>query len=418
MNRKNFDLMAPVGSYESLMAAIQGGANSVYFGVGRLNMRAKSSINFTLDDLHKIAKICKENNIKSYLTINTIIYDHDLATMHQIIDAVADAKVDAIIASDIAVINYARQKNLTVHISTQVNITNTEEVRFYAQFADALVMARELNLSQVAEITKTIRNEKITGPSGNLVRIEMFIHGALCMAVSGKCYLSLHEKNSSANRGACLQTCRKAYIVTEKETGNELEIDNEYIMSPKDLCTISFIDKVIAAGVSILKIEGRARPAEYVKTVCQCYDEAIQSIENKTYTREKVAQWNNRLKTVFNRGFWDGYYLGRRLGKWTKEYGSKATKRKEYIGKITNYFKKINVAELKIESGKLTQGDEYLILGPTTGVYQDTVNEIQLDYKSVKSAAKGDVISLPTKEILRRSDKLYKLVLVEPTLEF
>jgi putative protease len=344
MGNNNIEIMAPVGSYESLMAAINAGANSIYFGIEQLNMRAKSSNNFSIDDLKEIVSICKENKIKTYLTVNTIIYDHDLILMRKVVDAAKDSGLTAIIASDLAVLQYANSIGVEIHASTQLNVSNIEALKFYSKFCDVVVTARELSLNQVAAITKQIKEEQIKGPSVKLVRIEIFVHGALCMAVSGKCYLSLHETNSSANRGACLQTCRKAYVVTEKETGNQLEIDNEYIMSPKDLCTIGFIDKIIAAGVKVFKIEGRARPPEYVKRVVECYKEAVQSYYDGTYSKEKIQNWEERLQTVFNRGFWDGYYLGRRLGEWSGQYGSKATKRKVYLAKGTNYFTKLKVA--------------------------------------------------------------------------
>jgi len=410
MKRENFEIMAPVGSYESLMAAIQGGANSVYFGIEKMNMRANSSNNFTFSDLKKIVAICEEHGLKSYLTVNTVIYDHEIPLMQEIVDAAKANNVTAIIASDIAVINYAHKKGVEVHISTQLNISNIESLRFYAQFADVVVLARELNLDQISEISKIIQKENITGPSGKPVKIELFVHGALCMAISGKCYLSLHEKNYSANRGACLQTCRKAYIVTEKESGNELEIDNEYIMSPKDLSTIKFLNKVLDAGVRVLKIEGRARPPEYVKTVSQCYNEAIEAYLDGTYNEEKIKKWQERLSTVFNRGFWDGYYLGQRLGEWSHKYGSRATKRKIYVGKGTNYFTKIKVAEFLIETNQVSVGDEILVTGPTTGVLQTTVKEIRVDHKSRDKAVKGDKCSIPIDQIIRRSDKLYKIV--------
>ena len=413
MDRKDIELMAPVGSYESLMAAIQGGADSIYFGVEQLNMRAKSTNNFTTDDLQQIVKICNKNNIKSYLVVNTIIYDHDIRLMKNLVEIALASGVSAIIASDQAVINYASTKGVELHISTQVNISNIETLKFYANFADVMVLARELSLKQVAKITEAIGNEKITGPSGKLVRVEIFAHGALCMAVSGKCYLSLHEQNSSANRGACLQTCRKAYVVTEKESGYELEVDNEYIMSPKDLCTIGFVDKILGSGVRVLKIEGRARPAEYVKTVCDCYNEAIDACFDGTYTQEKIKGWEKRLATVFNRGFWDGYYLGRKIGEWSKDYGSKATKTKEYIAKATNYFNKIKVAEFQIQSGKLKVGDEILITGPTTGVIQTHIKEIRCDMKNTDEAQKGQTISIPINEKVRRADKLYKIVSIK-----
>ncbi|MDY6801321.1 MAG: peptidase U32 family protein [Bacteroidota bacterium] len=410
MKREDFEIMAPVGSYESLMAAIQGGANSVYFGIEKMNMRANSSNNFTFSDLKKIVAICEQHGLKSYLTLNTVIYDQEISLMHEIVDAAKANNVTAIIASDIAVINYAQKKGVEVHISTQLNISNIESLRFYAQFADVVVLARELNLGQISEISQTIKKENITGPSGKLIKIELFIHGALCMAISGKCYLSLHEKNYSANRGACLQTCRKAYIVTEKESGNELEIDNEYIMSPKDLSTIKFLNKVLDAGVRVLKIEGRARPPEYVKTVSECYNEAIEAYLDGSYNEEKIKKWEERLATVFNRGFWDGYYLGQRLGEWSHKYGSRATKRKIYIGKGTNYFTKIKVAEFLIETNQLSVGDDILITGPTTGVVQTTVKEIRVDHKNTDTAVKGERCSIPIKQLIRRSDKLYKVV--------
>lgn len=410
MKRENFEIMAPVGSYESLMAAIQGGANSVYFGIEKMNMRANSSNNFTFSDLKKIVAICEEHGLKSYLTVNTVIYDHEIPLMQEIVDAAKANNVTAIIASDIAVINYAHKKGVEVHISTQLNISNIESLRFYAQFADVVVLARELNLDQISEISKIIQKENITGPSGKPVKIELFVHGALCMAISGKCYLSLHEKNYSANRGACLQTCRKAYIVTEKESGNELEIDNEYIMSPKDLSTIKFLNKVLDAGVRVLKIEGRARPPEYVKTVSECYNEAIEAYIDGSYNEEKIKNWEKRLATVFNRGFWNGYYLGQRLGEWSHKYGSRATKRKIYIGKGTNYFSKIKVAEFLIETNQVSVGDDILITGPTTGVVQTTVKEIRVDQKNTAAAVKGQKCSIPIEQLIRRSDKLYKIV--------
>ncbi|HRW62421.1 MAG TPA: peptidase U32 family protein [Bacteroidales bacterium] len=410
MERKDFEIMAPVGSYESLMAAIQGGADSVYFGIEKMNMRAHSSNNFTFDDLSKIVSICNENKVKTYLTVNTVIYNKELSLLHEIIDAAKSNKITAIIASDIAAIQYARQIGVEVHISTQLNVSNIESVKFYSQFADVIVLARELSLDQVAEITKAIEEQKISGPAGKPVKIEMFIHGALCMAISGKCYLSLHEKNYSANRGACLQTCRKSYIVTEKESGYQLEIDNEYIMSPKDLCTINFLNKLLDAGVKVLKIEGRARPAEYVKTVTECYNEAIDAYIDGTYDEEKIKGWMDRLSTVFNRGFWDGYYLGRKMGEWSHKYGSRATKRKIYIGKTTNYFTNIKVAEFLIETYDLKVGDEILITGPTTGVVQFKVNEIRVDLKSVSIAQKGERCSVPVDTLIRRSDKVYKVV--------
>lgn len=402
--------MAPVGSYESLMAAIQGGAGSIYFGVENLNMRSRSSNNFDLDDLRKIVQIATENKVKTYLTMNVEIFDGELDKMHSVLEAAKEAGVSAVIAADISVIQYARSINLEVHISTQVNITNIEAVKFYANFADVVVLAREMNLGRVWEISNQIKEQDVRGPNGELVKIEMFAHGALCMAISGKCYLSLHEMNSSANRGACLQTCRRAYTVTDNETGAELEIDNEYIMSPKDLKTIHFLNKILDAGVSVLKIEGRARSAEYVKTVVQCYREAVEAYFNQEFTDEKIAEWDTRLSTVFNRGFWDGYYLGQRLGEWSHNYGSRATRRKQYIGKVSNYFKKIGIAELKLETNNLKVGDEIIITGPTTGVYQGEVAEIRYDLQPVEEGLKGQRISVPVDTVVRRADKLFKLI--------
>ncbi len=408
--REDVELMAPVGSYESLMAAIQGNANSVYFGIEQLNMRAKSSNNFTIEDLKEIVSISKKHKIKTYLTVNTVIYDEELPLMYKIIDAANEYGITAIIASDQAAINYANSIGVEVHASTQVNISNSESLKFYSRFADVVVLARELNMEQVKEIYRTIQDEEIKGPSGNLIKIEMFSHGALCMAVSGKCYLSLHQLNSSANRGACLQPCRRGYVVKEKETGDELEVDNEYIMSPKDLKTIHFLNVMLDAGVRVLKIEGRARSAEYVKTVCECYDEAINAVADGTFTDAKTDDWDRRLSGVFNRGFWDGYYLGQKLGEWSKNYGSRATKKKIYIGKGMNYFPKIKVAEFLMETQDLSVGDEILITGPTTGVVQIKVEEIRVDLKKVEKTVKGDRCSMPVNVKIRRSDKLYKIV--------
>ena len=410
MRRDEVEIMAPVGSYESLIAAIQAGAGSVYFGVEQLNMRARSSNNFTIDDLKKITEIAHSKGVKTYLTVNVVVFDTELDQLHQIIDAAREAGISAIIASDISAIVYARQVGVEVHISTQVNITNIEAVKFYAQYADVVVLAREMNIDRVGEISKQIREQNITGPSGELVKLEMFVHGALCMAVSGKCYLSLHEMNSSANRGGCMQPCRRAYIITDKETGAELEVDNEYIMSPKDLRTIHFLNKLLDSGVSVLKIEGRARSPEYVYTVVECYREAVQAYFDDTYTAEKIADWHERLATVFNRGFWDGYYLGQRLGEWSNNYGSLATKRKVYIGKGLNYFSNLKVAEFKLETGPLKVGDEIFITGPTTGLVKTIVEEIQLDKLPVEEAPKGSYISIPMETKIRKSDKLYKIV--------
>ena len=397
MKRKDFEVMAPVGSYESLEAALQAGANSVYFGVEGLNMRSRSSANFTLDDLRNIVERCNAREVKTYLTVNTIIYNNELEKMHQVIECAKDAGVSAIIASDIAAILYARSIGVEVHISTQCNITNYEAVKFYAQFADVVVLARELDMDQVMTIHRQIVENDLRGPKGELIQIEMFSHGALCMAVSGKCYLSLHEMNASANRGACYQICRRSYTVKDTESDIELEVDGKYIMSPKDLCTIGFINKMIDAGVRVFKIEGRARSAEYVKTVCECYDEALNAYLDGSYGAEKIANWKERLSTVFNRGFWDGYYLGQRLGEWSEVYGSKATKKKVCIGKVTNYF------------GKL-QGEEVLIVGPNTGVVQMIVPELRLEMEPVEKVDKGAIFSMPCETKLRRSDKLYKLV--------
>lgn len=410
MIRKDIEIMAPVGSYESLMAAIQAGANSVYFGIEQLNMRAKSSNNFTFEDLKKIVATCNEHNIKTYLTVNTVIYDKELELMRQVIDAAKANGVTAIIASDQAAIAYARSKDVEVHISTQVNISNIETVRFYSLFADVVVLARELNMDQVKAIYEAIVRENIKGPSGKLLEIEMFAHGALCMAVSGKCYLSLHSMNSSANRGSCLQNCRRSYIVTEKETGNELEIDNEYIMSPKDLKTIHFMDSMIDSGVRVFKIEGRARSADYVKTVIQCYSEAAQAIVDGTYSDEKIADWDVRLAKVFNRGFWDGYYQGQKLGEWSRNYGNLATEKKIYIGKALNYFPNHGVGEFLMETQEIGVGDKVMIIGPTTGVHEFEIEEIRVDLKEVNKTVKGEKFSMPVPERVRRSDKLYKIV--------
>ncbi len=410
MTRKDIEIMAPAGSYESLMAAIQGGADSVYFGVEQLNMRAASSNNFTIDDLRNIVSICKKNNLKSYLTVNVVVYDNELEQMKGIIDAAVKSGISAVIASDLSVISYAFLKGIEVHLSTQLNITNIESLKFYSRWADVVVPARELNLDQINHIHESIGEQDIRGPAGELIKVEMFIHGALCMAISGKCYLSLHENNKSANRGECYQTCRKSYIATGKESGYELEIDNEYIMSPKDLCTIGFLDKIIDSGARVLKIEGRARSAEYVKEVTSCYNEAVVAIVNGSFNKEKAEAWRERLSTVFNRGFWDGYYLGQKMGEWNTNYGSNATKRKIYLGKITNYFTKLNVAEIKLENGDLVKGDTILIMGPTTGVVEYVIDEIRVDLDPTEKAMKGELCSIKTPDFLRRSDKVYKWV--------
>ena len=410
ISRKDIELMAPVGSYETLMAAIQGKADAIYFGIGKLNMRSKSTNNFTVNDLEKIVGICIQNGLKAYVTVNTVMYDNDIAEMKETVDACKQFGVHAIIASDLAVLNYAKSIGVEIHISTQQNISNTESVKFFAQYADVVVLARELNINQVKTIYSAIENEKIVGPKGDPIKIEMFAHGALCMAISGKCYLSLHEYNHSANRGECLQICRRAYMVTDKETNAELEVDNEYIMSPKDLCTIGLIDRLFDAGVRVLKIEGRARSAEYVKTVSECYNEAINAYFDGSYNKEKIETLTAKLSTVYNRGFWDGYYLGRKLGEWSEIYGSKATKKKIYIGKCLNYFSKINVAEFIVETNSIEKGDEIIIIGPTTGVLETTLDEIRVELKTIEKAVKGEKFSIPVNIVIRRADKLYKLV--------
>lgn len=409
---KGLELMAPAGSYESLMAAIQAGAKAVYFGVGALNMRSRSAANFTFDDLQQIADICREHDVRSYLTVNTIVYNDEIQQCHELLDAAKKAQVTAIIASDMAVIQYARQIGLEIHLSTQCNVTNVEAVRYYAQFANVVVLGRECNLRQVADICHTIQEEQIKGPKGELVQVEMFVHGALCMAVSGKCYLSLDNYNYPANRGACIQPCRRAYHVTDYDNEIELLVDNQYIMSPKDLCTIGFIDKMIKAGVSIFKIEGRGRSPEYVKIVTQCYHEAIEAVQSQTYTKEKVEAWTQRLRSVYNRDFWDGYYLGRKMGEWSERYGSQATRYKQHIGKVTNFFGNISVAEIVIEEESLSLGEEILIIGSTTGVEEETVSEIRVDLKPVTTAEQGVYCSIPVHQLVRRGDQVYKWVTV------
>jgi len=410
MKKGKVELMAPAGSFESLMAAIQAGADSVYFGIEQLNMRARASINFTLDDLPEIARIGKKHSIKTYITLNTIVYDHDLSLVKAIINQAKENDISAIIAADQAVIAYARQAGMEVHISTQVNVTNVETVRFYSLFADVMVLARELSLKQMKLIVDQIRKENICGPSGELIRIEVFAHGALCMAVSGKCYLSLHTYNSSANRGACIQNCRRTYTVRDKEDGFEFDIDNEYIMSAKDLCTIDFMDRLLDTGVSVLKIEGRGRAPEYVKTVVGCYREAIDAVDNGTYTKSGVEEWVKKLETVYNKGFWSGYYLGQKLGEWADDHGSRATQKKVYVGKGVHYYPKIGVASFKIEAHQLKVGDKVLITGNTTGVFETEVEDIQMEGKSIRQAKKGETIAIKTNERIRPSDKLYKLV--------
>lgn len=411
MSINDFEIMAPVGSRDALSAAIQAGADSIYFGIGRLNMRAGSASAFTIDDLREIAATCARHGIKSYLTVNTIIYGEDLDEMRLIVDAAHEAGISAIIASDVAVMQYCRQVGQEVHLSTQLNISNVEALKFYAQFADVVVLARELNMDQVAEIYRHIEQEHICGPNGQPIRIEMFCHGALCMAISGKCYMSLHAANRSANRGECVQICRRSYTVTDNETGHQLEIDNKYIMSPKDLKTVRFIDKLMNSGVRVLKIEGRARGPEYVYTVVRCYKEAIQSVLDGTFTKEKKDEWDKRLACVFNRGFWDGYYQGQLMGEWNKEYGSCATERKVYIGKGVKYFSRLGVAEFTVEANTFRLGDKLLVTGPTTGVMYLTATEIHdNDGHPVEQSPQGTRIAIPVTGKVRPSDKLFKLV--------
>ncbi len=404
------ELMAPAGSFESLQAALDNGADSVYFGVEQLNMRARSSINFTLDDLDEIARRCKEKNVRTYLTLNTIIYDHDLSIIKTLLDRAKQAHITAVIAMDQAVIAYARQIGMEVHISTQINITNIETVKFYALFADTMVMSRELSLRQIKKICEQIEREQVKGPSGNLVEVEIFGHGALCMAVSGKCYLSLHSHNSSANRGACKQNCRKKYTVIDQESGFEIELDNEYMMSPKDLCTLDFLDQVIDTGAKVLKIEGRGRAPEYVATVIRTYREAIDAYYEGTYTKEKVEKWMEALASVYNRGFWGGYYLGQKLGEWSGVPGSQATQKKVYIGKAMHFFPKTNISEFKIEAFDIKRGDKLLITGPTTGVQELILEDMYVNDQLSESAKKGDSCTFRTEFRTRPSDKLYKIV--------
>ncbi|MFC2320761.1 MAG: peptidase U32 family protein [Prevotella nigrescens] len=410
MDIQEYEIMAPVGSRESLAAAIQAGAGSIYFGIGQLNMRSHSANHFTIEDLKEIAETCNERGIKTYLTVNTVIYGEDISTMHEIVDAAKAANITAVIVSDVAVMVYCRQVGMEVHLSTQLNISNIEALKFYAQFADVAVLARELNMEQVTEIYRQIEEQDIRGPRGELVRIEMFCHGAFCMAISGKCYMSLHDSNRSANRGQCTQICRRSYTVTDNETGNQLEIDNKYIMSPKDLKTIRFIDKMMKAGVRVFKIEGRARGPEYVYEVVTCYKEAIQSVLDGTYTEEKKDKWDERLSTVFNRGFWDGYYQGQRLGEWTKNYGNKATEKKVLVGKVMKYFSKLGVAEIAVEASEIEKDQNMLITGPTTGIMKFDASEIRYDLKPVEKAEKGWRVSVPVPDKVRPNDKVYKLL--------
>lgn len=409
-SRNDIEIMAPVGSRAALRAAIQGGADAVYFGVEKLNMRSRSSQNFKLADLEKIIRIARTENLKTYLALNTVLYDRDLDQMRTIVKTAKECGVNAIIATDPAALAYICRVGLPIHLSTQANVSNLEALRFYAQFADVIVPARELTLDQIRDIAGAIVREQIRGPSGDLVRLELFIHGALCMAISGKCYLSLHQANQSANRGECLQICRRAYIVRDKETGAGLKLDHEYIMSPKDLMTIHFLDKILDAGVRVLKIEGRARSPEYVKTVCECYSTAVSAICNGSYTAEKVKDWQKRLATVFNRGFWDGYYLGQRLGEWSGTYGSQATRRKRYVGKGVNYFKNQQIAEFTVEANELSAGDLVVITGPTTGVVEAVVEEVWVDEQPVQTAPKGTHVTFRLPTVIRPSDALYKLV--------
>lgn len=409
-NINDFEIMAPVGSRESLAAAIHAGANSVYFGIGKLNMRSHSANHFTIDDLKEIAETCNAQNIKTYLTVNTVIYGEDITTMHEIIDAAKDANITAVIASDVAVMMYCRQVGVEVHLSTQLNISNIDALKFYAQFADVAVLARELNMDQVKEIHEQIIKQNICGPKGLPIRIEMFCHGAFCMAISGKCYMSLHDANRSANRGECVQICRRSYTVTDNETGNQLEIDNKYIMSPKDLKSVRFIDKMMDAGVRVFKIEGRARGPEYVHTVVSCYKEAMQSVLDGTFTEEKKDKWDERLSTVFNRGFWDGYYQGQKMGEWTKEYGNKATEKKVLIGKVIKYFSRLGVAEIAVEANTFAKGDKLLITGNTTGAMFLNAEEIRYDLKPVDVAEQGWRVSIPVPDKVRPNDKLFKLI--------
>ena len=406
----DYEIMAPVGSREALAAALQAGADSIYFGIEALNMRAHSANHFTIRDLHEIAETCANHGVKSYLTVNTIIYDTDLELMQQICRAAKEAGISAVIASDVAVLSYCQEIGQEVHLSTQLNISNVEALRFYARFADVAVLARELNLEQVAHIHRAIEEEQICGPSGKPIRLEMFCHGALCMAVSGKCYLSLQNLGRSANRGECMQVCRRSFTVTDRETGMELDVDNKYIMSPKDLKTIGFMDKMVEAGVSVFKIEGRARAAEYVYTVVKCYKEALRAVLDGTFSPERVAEWDKQLATVFNRGFWDGYYLGQKMGEWSKVYGSQATERKQYIGKGQKYFSRLGVGEFLLEAGGFQVGDKLLIVGPTTGAHYVTATDIHGDHGLVQKAEKGMRVSIPVPEKTRPSDKLYLIV--------
>lgn len=407
MNRKDFEIMAPVGSRESLAAALDAGTDAIYFGIEGLNMRSRSSANFTADDMAEIAATCTSRGVKTYLTVNTVIYDSDMELMRRIIDRAKEAGITAIIASDIAAIAYARQIGVEVHISTQVNITNTEAVRFYSQWADVMVLARELNLDQVREIYEAIERDDIRGPHGERVRLEMFCHGALCMAVSGKCYMSLHKMNSSANRGACNQICRRAYTLRDADTGEEINVENQFLMSPKDLKTIHFLNKMVDAGVRVFKIEGRARGPEYVRETVECYSQALEAICDGSYSEERIEEWEGRLRKIFNRGFWDGYYLGQRLGEWSAKYGSSATRTKRYVAKATRYFQKLGVAEFRMEAGEIRTGDEIIVIGPTTGALIFKAGEMRLDSGPVEKVKKGDLFSVAVPAKVRLSDRLY-----------
>lgn len=407
---KNVEILAPVGSFESLAAAVQAGAHAIYFGVEQLNMRARAANNFTLEDMVTVVNTCKAKGIKAYLTLNTILYDHDIQLMRRLIRKAKDSGIDAVIASDFAVMHEAKTIGLPVHISTQANVSNAETVEFFAPFADVVVLARELSLKQVASIAREIKRKNIVGPSGNLIRIEIFAHGALCMAVSGKCYLSLHTHFASANRGACIQNCRRSYIVTDKEEGMEFEIDNEYIMSAKDLCTIDFLNEVLEAGVSVLKIEGRGRSADYVYTTVQCYKEAVEAIPEKSYTPDRILKWRTELERVYNRGFWDGYYLGRKLGEWSNQYGSVATEKKVYVGKGSNYFKKIGIAEFSLEAGTVKKDDELMVISPVNGVARYSLNQLVVNGEDAIEARKGDKITFPFANKVTSNDKLYKII--------
>lgn len=410
MKREDFEIMSPAGSWESLAAAFQAGAGSIYFGVESLNMRSRSASRFTVDDLRQIAEDCERRGVKSYLTLNTVMYDEDISLIREIVDAALEARISAVIASDIAVMAYCREVGMEVHISTQLNVSNFEALKFYAQFADVAVLARELNLEQVAEIYRRIREENICGPSGEQVRIEMFCHGALCMAISGKCYLSLNELGASANRGACMQVCRRGYIVKDRESDIELAVENQYIMSPKDLKTIRFMDRMIEAGVRVFKIEGRARGPEYVRTVTECYSEAIDAWLKGEFTDEKKDDWDRRLATVFNRGFWDGYYTGKRLGEWNDRYGSQATETKVYVGKCTNWFSRLSVGEFLIEAAEISAGDKLMVTGNATGCITFALVDPRVDLESVETVPQGVAVSFRTPEKVRRGDKLYKIV--------